>query len=324
MQEHIKPIIVISKCLGFDHCRWNGEIIPDDFVETLKPFVEYRTICPEVEIKLGVPRDPIRIVTQKKQLRLMQPATGKDLTDKMNSFSDSFLDSVKSVDGFILKFRSPSCGLKNVKIYPGLGKTGSVGKTKGFFGNKVIEKFSHLPIEDEGRLRNFSIREHFLTRIFTLARFRKLKSSGKMKDLVKFHSVNKYLLMAYNQKALKALGKIVANHEKKPLKQVLEDYETNFYPAFFRAPRFTSSINVLMHALGYFSKELKSGEKSFFLDTLEKYRNAKVPLSVPVNILKSWIIRFDVAYLADQAFFEPYPAELVEITDSGKGRKLKK
>ena len=57
-----KPRIVVSRCLGFDHCRYNGDVIKDDFVEALTPFVEYITVCPEVEIGLGVPRKPIRLI----------------------------------------------------------------------------------------------------------------------------------------------------------------------------------------------------------------------------------------------------------------------
>jgi uncharacterized protein YbgA (DUF1722 family) len=212
----------------------------------------------------------------------------------------------------------------NVKLFSGAEKTGAIGKTRGFFGGAVLDKFPFLPTEDEGRLRNFSIREHFLTTLFTLARFRKIKKNRTMKDLVRFQSDHKLLFMAYNQKALRILGKIVANHEKKPITEVLKDYETNLYPVFLKAPRYTSSINVLMHAMGYFSRELNSGEKRFFLDSLEKYRLAKIPLSVPVHIIKSWITRFEEPYLGDQVFFEPYPGKLVEITDSGQGRKLKK
>ena len=324
MRNFPKPVVVVSKCLGFDRCRWNGITVTEEFVEKLKPFVEYKTVCPEVEIGLGVPRDPIRVVRVKKEERLMQPATGRDVTEEMQSFVSSFLDSVGEPDGFILKFRSPSCGMYNVKLYPNLEKSGAVGKTRGFFGAEVLRRFPHLAVEDEGRVRNFKIREHFLTLLFTRASFRALKNKPSMKTLVKFQSENKLLLMAYSQTALKSLGKIVANHDKKPIAKLLGDYEEHLNAAFARAPRFTSNINVLMHALGYFSKELTAREKAFFLENLEGYRIGKMPLSVPVSIIRSWIVRFDQKYLAPQTFFEPYPSSLVEITDSGKGRKITK
>ena len=320
-----KPRIVISKCMGFEKCRWNGISINEPAVELLTPYVEYITVCPEMEIGLGAPREPIRLVKKNDKILLLQSETEKNVTDDMKEFSEKFLDSLEGIDGFFLKFRSPSCGMANVKVYPSLGKVGAMSnKGKGLFAEKVMEKFPDLPREDEGRLRNFKIREHYFTGIFTNARYRKVKESGRMKDLVKFHSENKFLLMAYNQKEMRNLGRIVGNHEKKPFEQVVQEYETHLANAMARAPRFTTSINVLMHALGFFSDDLSAEEKSFFLDSLEQYRAAKVPLSVPVSLIRSWIIRFGEEYLESQTFFEPYPSDLVEITDSGKGRTLKK
>lgn len=318
----MRPRIVVSKCIEFEHCRWNGLSISSEFVRKLEGFVEFVMVCPEVEIGLGVPRDPIRVVRSENGPRLIQPTTSRDLTDEMVSFSERFLDGLPPVDGFILKSRSPSCGLKEVKIYAAADKPGGVGKGDGFFGRVVSERYPLLPIEDEGRLTNFRIREHFLTRIFTLARFRSIRESARMKDIVSFQASNKLLLMAYNQTELRKLGRIVANPEKRPVDGLFEEYKAHLMGALSRPSRFTSDINVLMHALGYFSKKLNHEEKAFFLDTLEQYRNGKIPLSACLSVVRSWIARFGEPYLEMQSYFEPYPVELVEITDSGKGRKL--
>ncbi|MFP4047822.1 MAG: 2-thiouracil desulfurase family protein [Bacteroidales bacterium] len=48
---------------------------------------------------------------------LFQPATGKDVTKEMQVFIADFLNELKNIDGIILKHRSPSCGLHNVKTY---------------------------------------------------------------------------------------------------------------------------------------------------------------------------------------------------------------
>ncbi len=320
MREFAKPKLVSSKCLEFEACRYNGEKIPDPFVRKLIPLADFAPVCAEMEIGLGVPRDPIRVVSTKGGLRLLQPSTGLDCTDKMVSFAHSFLDSLGEVDGFILKSRSPSCGTRDVKIRSEKENTPALGKGAGFFGEAVLERHPLMPVEDEGRLNNFRIREHFLTGIFTLADFRRVRASGAMRDLVGFHSDNKLLLMAYNQSELKVMGNIVANRDKRPVAQVLEDYRTHLLQALAKPPRFTSGINVLMHALGYFKDGLSPREKAFFLDQLELYRAGKVPLSAPVSVVDSWIARFDQEYLARQTFFAPYPVELVEITDSGKGR----
>jgi uncharacterized protein YbgA (DUF1722 family)/uncharacterized protein YbbK (DUF523 family) len=308
--------------LGYEHCRYNGNIIEEPVVEHLKPFIEAQTVCPEVQIGLGVPRPPIRLVRQGDQLRLLQPETGRDLTETMTAFVDETLVPDLDVDGFILKSASPSCGPREVRAYTSLKRGASFKKEAGTFGGPVLERYPHCAIEDEGRLRNFDIRHHFLTRLFSVARFRQARSDGRPRDLVRFHTEHKLLLMAYNQTELRAMGRIVANPEHRPMDEVWASYAGHLDAALRRLPRRTSAINVLMHALGYVSDELTSREKAFLLDSLEQYREQHVPLSAPTSIVRSWIIRFEQPYLSEQIYFEPFPQALVEVLDSGKGRKL--
>lgn len=318
MREFIKPTVVASKCLGFAHCRYNGEIIAAPFVQKMVSHVDFVVVCPEVESGLGVPREFLRLVAVDGEPRLLQPQTGHDHTGQMRAFAASFLDGLTDVDGFILKNRSPSCGLNDVKMYASVKKGAAATKGQGMFGGAVMERFSQLAVEDEGRLNNFRIREHFLTRIYALAAFRAVKASGAMKALVRFQAENKLLLMAYHQTEMRAMGRVVANPDGQSFEQVIAEYEPHLYAALARPPRCTSHINVLMHALGYFSDDLSSQEKAFFLDTLQKYRAGLVPVSTNRGLIQSWIVRFGQEYLARQTYFEPYPEVLLELTDSGK------
>jgi uncharacterized protein YbgA (DUF1722 family)/uncharacterized protein YbbK (DUF523 family) len=318
----VKPVVVMSRCLEFEPVRYNGQVIPYDFVRELEPWVEYVGVCPELEIGLGVPRDPVRIVMVDGEARLLQPDTERDLTEEMIGFADAFLASLDAVDGFILKNRSPSCGISDVKIFQGTDRSASSARGGGFFGGRVVERYPGLAIEDEGRLRNYRIREHFLTKLFSLARLRVVRASGSMKELVSFHTLNKFLLMAYNQHRMRILGRIVANEEKRPFHELMDAYESEFQAALARGPRSTSVINVLQHAAGYFSEQLTRKEKSFLAESLERYRKGQVPVSAVSSIVRAWIVRFDEDYLAPQTFFEPYPARLMSLSDSGKGREV--
>ncbi len=314
MREFIRPKIVVSRCLGFDHCRYNGNIINSSIVASLMEYVDFLPVCPEVEIGLGIPRDPVRIILENREQRLVQSQSGRDVTEVMEAFCTNFLDSARDIDGFILKYRSPSCGIKNVNVYPNATlKSGAIGKTSGFFGGAVLKKFPYLPVEDEGRLRNTRIKEHFMTRIFMLAAFRKVKSESCMRNLVAFHTENKYLLMAYNQAELRKLGAIVANKERRNFQKLVFEYERHLYSALSRPPRYTSSINMLMHAFGHFSERLSNPEKALFFDLIQKYRDGKVSLSPVINVIWAWALRFEDQYLTNQTFFEPYPEGLMEV-----------
>ncbi len=318
MIDNNKPTVVVSRCLGFDHCRYNGDVINDKFVERLSPYVNYITVCPEVEIGLGVPRKPIRLVMENDIIDLYQPETGNTYTNDMNEYSQNLFNSLGDVHGFLLKGRSPSCGIKDVKVYHGREKFTGSSKGSGIFAAAVMENYPDLALEEEGRLTNYSLREHFLTKLYTYFKFQKVEESNSMKELVKFHSENKYLLMAYNQEELKNLGKIVGNHEKKSFKDITEEYKKHLGLALANVPKKTGYINAFMHIFGYFSDDLSAKEKEFVLDRFEKYRWDMIHLSVLVNILNTYAIKYDMEYLLDQTIWITYPEELLNISDTGK------
>jgi uncharacterized protein YbbK (DUF523 family) len=160
-----KPIIVVSRCLGFAVCRWNGAAIENSLVKDLANSVEFITVCPECEIGLGVPRPPILMVQKDSGLALVQPATGADLTERMETFSHNFLDSLDRVDGFLLKRKSPSCGVANVPIFADPDAEQPIEKGPGFFARAVLERFPDTPIEDESCLEDLSRREKWLTAV---------------------------------------------------------------------------------------------------------------------------------------------------------------
>lgn len=320
--EFLKPKVIISKCIEFEHCRWNGNIIKSNIVRVLKPYVEFHATCPEVEIGLGVPRDPIRVI-KSERLELIQPSTMKKFTKNMELFAESYLNSLDNIDGFLLKFKSPSCGLFETKYFfdekPG---SAVIEKGAGLFGREVLKNYPNLAIETEARLTNFRIREHWLTKLYILRNFREVKNSESYQKLIDFQSRNKFLLMAYNQNLMRKMGKIVANPLKKQFDFIIGEYEQHLKSSLSRPPLYTSHINVLMHSLGYFKKLLSSQEKAFFLDELEKYRAGWIPLFILIELIRSWIARKENQYLRQQSYFNPYPPELInfDIKDTWRGR----
>lgn len=290
-------------------------MIASEVVQMLAPHVDYLPVCAEVEIGLGVPRKPVRIVREQDGDRLVQHETGLDVTDRMERFAASFVDTLREIDGFLLKSRSPSCGIRDVKVYRQGGSGEITGKRAGVFAAAMAARFPHTPAEDEGRLRNRRIREHFLTRLFTLAAFREVRAGGEMQELAAFHTRNKLLLMAYSQKEMRELGRIVANAEKKTFPEVAGRYDEHLNAALSRAPRYTAHINVLLHAFGRFRGGLSPAEKTFFLDTLEQYRQDRVTICPNLMILRGWTVRFGDDYLREQTFFSPFPADLMRVPE---------
>jgi uncharacterized protein YbgA (DUF1722 family)/uncharacterized protein YbbK (DUF523 family) len=322
MKDLVRPCVVVSKCLEFEACRYDGTQISDPFIKKMKSYIDFIPVCPEMEIGLPTPRQALRLVEVEGKEQLVFSQTGESVTSEMEHYIVDKVGELAQleVDGFVLKSRSPSCGIKEVKIYKTHGKSPALSnKGKGLFGKAILDGFDGLAIEDEGRMSNYQIREHFLTRIYTHAAFRAVKKETSMRALVKFHSQNKYLFMAYHPSHLKTLGKLVANHEQNAIEEVLVRYETVLNKLLSTPPNTMRFINMMLHIFGHFSKELNVKEKAYFLDMIEQYRNHQIPQSTVMALLKSWVIRFDIEYLIEQKIFEPYPHEIIEVRDSGKG-----
>ena len=163
-----KPKIVVSECLYGTKCRYDGQGYNDKVIQSLKDYVDIQTVCPELAIGLSIPREPIRIEMNKEneEYRLIDYNSKNDYTNQMTEFSEEFINGLDDIDGFILKSRSPTCGLKDAKVYYRGNKCSIRSNENGFFSQKIIDKYDYLPIENEGRLKNYNIRDNFFTRIF--------------------------------------------------------------------------------------------------------------------------------------------------------------
>jgi uncharacterized protein YbbK (DUF523 family) len=162
----------VSKCLLAARCRYDGKVISCPWVNRLKSRVRFIPVCPETAIGLGVPRSLIRIVSDQKRLALVQPATGRRLTRKMNAFCRRFLGSLPAVDGFILKSRSPSCGIRDVAVFTASSNVSG----SGFFARSARERFPGAAIENEQGLADTARRRRFLNRVLA-ARLKRSKTA---------------------------------------------------------------------------------------------------------------------------------------------------
>ena len=323
MRNFEKPNLILSKCLEYCNCRYNGDKIPDKFVRKLEKHVNYIKICPEVEMGLGVPRNSVRLIKRNDEYRLVDSMTGEDHTAKMDNYIKKLTSKLneEEIEGFIAKTRSPSCGSNDSKVYPKAGKVPALGeKRAGYFTDNLSEIFPSLVIENEGRIKNFKLRENFLIKIFMLADLRSVIENGKIKELIDFHSNNKYLIMSYNQAGLNKLGRIVAAHEKGRTEKTMQKYREEITKTLSLLPDTGKRVNMLQHIFGYVSSDISHEEREYFLETLKDFRKAKVPFSLPLALLRSWVIRFKVEYLMSQTIFSPFPDGLIDLSDSGNGR----
>ena len=100
---------------------------------------------------------------------MVQPATGRDVTAQMQSFSRDFSSGLGIADAFILKARSPSCGVRDAKVFHTVDDGAAFESGPGLFAARVLERFPHAAVEDEAGMNDPVLRHRFLTKAFALA-----------------------------------------------------------------------------------------------------------------------------------------------------------
>jgi len=290
--------------------RYDGGHKRDAFLtDTLGPFVEWVPVCPEVEVGLGVPRPPVRLVGRAEAPRLVIDKTGEDVTARMQRWASRRVRELAALGlhGYVLKRASPSCGLFRVRVYDDEGRPGAVGR--GLYAAALSEALPLLPIEEEGRLADAGIREAFIERVFAAARWQAFTAQRpRARDLVAFHAAHKFAILAHSPRDYAALGRLVAAGLTR---DTLAAYGTRFMQALaVRATR-ARHVNVLQHLAGFFKRQLGDDERAELGEVIEHYRRGLVPLVVPLTLLKHHVRRLAIGYLADQVYLDPHPRELM-------------
>jgi len=141
---------------------------------------------------------------------------------------------------------------------------------------------------------------------FVNERFLEVKNNEKIKELVSFQAMNKYLIMAHDQEQLRVLGRIVASNKKIKLSEIITDYENNLKLALQSKPTIKTHSNVLMHIFGFFSKEFSDLEKAKFFELLMNYKNEEITIGSILAEIHPIVYRFNKTYLASQTYFLLY------------------
>lgn len=308
-----RPIrLGISRCLLGENVRYDGGHKLDRYLRDVAgPFVEWVPVCPEVECGLPVPREAMRLVGDPDSPRLVTNKTFVDQTERMQKWIAKRLPELAREDlcGFVFKTRSPSSGMRDVKVYTEEGMPSRKGS--GLFARSFMDYFPFVPVEDEGRLHDAGLRENFLERVFVYHRWKRALEGGLSgRRLVQFHTDHKLLLMSHSPKHLRVLGGLVAAVKGRE-KDVFDEYFQTMMIALKLMATVKKHTNVLMHMVGYFKKVLTGEEKQELLGVIDHYHRILVPLVVPVTLIRHYVYKYDEPYLKRQAYLHPHPAELM-------------
>ena len=308
-----KPQIGVSACLASQAVRFDGGFISNPFVnKECSSFFDIHTMCPEVEMGLGIPRQVIQLRDFDGETRLVYSKNPEnDITDAMREFAQRKLKHLPTLDGFIFKKDSPSCGVFKVPVknhQSGMRKRNGIG----LFAQAFKEKFPQIPTEDEGRLNDKGIRENFLERVYAHYRWRQIaEAENPLQSFRDFHKNYKLVLMAKDNTAYRQLGRIAAAVNKHNFVDLGQQYFCLFMQAMSKIPSHGHHINVMMHILGYLKDHLNKKDKAELLEWFETYREDRVTRGTPLMLLQHHFNQHQNDYIAEQYYFSPFPGKLM-------------
>lgn len=311
MSEHKIPV-GISACLLGDEVRFDGGHKRDRFVtDVLSDYFRWVKVCPEVGAGLGVPRETFRLDRTDNGVRFVGNRTETDATAVVSEYAREHVERLAPMRlrGFILKKDSPSCGMERVRVYDRNGSPSRVGV--GIFARHLMERYPHLPVEEEGRLNDPRIRENFITRVFAFDRWIGVLESGPSpRDIVEFHTQHKMLLLAHSPKHHYALGPLVSKAGILPMEDLVAEYETGLMGALKSIASPGRHVNVLQHLAGFLKDDLSPVDKSELHAVIRDYGAGRIPLVTPLILLYHHLKHLKDDWVEAQTYLQPYPHEL--------------
>ena len=307
-----KPKLGVSGCLLGEMVRYNGGHARSRFVaQTLSKVFDWVPFCPEVAAGMGTPRETVRLVGDESGHRLLGRNSGEDWTERLEAAARRFLEMpvTRELHGFVLKSKSPSCGMARVPIYRTNGYRGASGQ--GLFTAALRKAFPLLPIEEEGRLEDARLREAFVIRVYVYKAWCDLLASGvTIHRLVAFHARRKLLLCAHHPGIARELGKLVARAGDRPLSRVVDEYGEKMTACLAKPPKHNYQVAVLERLTGFLRPHLDRADRDELLAAVAGYRRYEVPLSVPLILLRHHLRKNPHPWANEQTFLAPFPGFL--------------
>ena len=307
--EKIK--IGISSCLMGEKVRFDSGHKRNAYINgILANFFEFTTFCPEVEIGLSIPREPIRLVTLNDKVHCVGTRNPElDVTEDLYKSADEQQAWHRQLCGYILKKGSPSCGMERVRLYKG-DIPDRIGV--GLYAERLMQNFPNLPVEEEGRLEDPVLRENFIQRVYIYSRWQKLMEQAiSMKNLTLFHAQHKYIYMSHDQSMARQLGSWLAESHKTDMDTLTTQYPLKMMTLLKRRATRKNHVNTLQHIQGYLKNHLDAGDKQELTTNIKQYQEGLLPLIVPITLLRHHFRRYPNNYISNSYYMQPHPAELM-------------
>ena len=299
-----RPRIGVSSCLLGHPVRYDGGHKRHRAVaDTLSRLFEIVAVCPEMEVGMGAPREPVDLVGDPDAPRMVGKRSGQDWTAVMRRYGRRRAAEIEKleVSGFILKKGSPSCGPDGVPVHAESGKARGAGS--GLFARALADALPLLPVAAEDGLEDASLCENFVGRVHGYRDWRDCARRGpSLPDLMDFHASHKLTLLAHSERHLRLLGRLLAEAENGSREAVTARYGVAFMEALAQPATRKTRTNALQHLTGFLSSRLDREDRGRLAALVDGYRLGRVPLSAPLDAIRRHAAERQAEYVLRQSF----------------------
>lgn len=293
--------VLVSACLLGRKVRYDGELRQEGLlVDTLKPWVEFVEVCPEVEFGFSVPRDPLVLVQKGRQVRILRQTDSKDFTKEMLQFFSRRVEEFARLDpcGAILKSRSPSCAIWDARLRTDTG----LKRHAGLFAQTLMRALPYVPVIDERTFARQRQREAWVAAVCTLWKLTRLQKQGASPgEALRRFNLEFWLRGLRDRQELSQVIRLDGAGAWSELKQKLPNLLARPVAPAKQARFLKNLINTC--------EGLDPKTKSTLLALVAQYARGLVPRFVPVLAIKSAFEQVGHNDLLEDAFLNLHPLE---------------
>jgi uncharacterized protein YbbK (DUF523 family)/uncharacterized protein YbgA (DUF1722 family) len=278
----------------------------------LSKVFKFIPVCPEVDIGLPVPREPIELVQTTERIKLFGVVDRKlDVTTKMARHSRKFARNNNQICGLVVKSGSPSCASKSARVYRS-GQANWYGRD-GLF-TQVFQKATPLvPVIDERGLNKPNILLCFIEAALSYHELLLMDESKNSSAIVKQnHAKHRMLVRSRSASAEATLGKIV-ELDPDP-KRFFDKYIVLFMKTVNRRASPKSRAKAMLFELERVKGKLDKAQFNRTRADIEKYSKKLAGYLHALSALKQAAIDSGDVSLKSQSCFQ-YPSAILSAIE---------
>ena len=304
-QNNNALVVGVSACLLGEAVRYDGSHKAHGFVtKVLRRLCTLEAVCPEVAVGLGVPRPPVHLVNKGGIIHAVgRDDDSLDITDDLTAFSASKVPAMHHFSGYVLKSRSPSCGL-SVEVTPR-------GRAPGLYAAAILDAYPLLPCIEDDQLNSTLVQSNFLERMVAYRRWQDFTAFAPgFDDLAVFHDDNALSLISHGREGYNAMARLISRSDcAGDMVSCLAAYGRHYMAHMARPASLPQHVEALRDAATRLPRDISKAKMAEINRKIAEFSDGNVDVQVPLKVLNDLLEGNPGTALARPTYLHPHPLE---------------